>query len=74
MNTLHMSVQRKPPVMKMINQPIFTGSTRGTVLKYGGNRDILGKDLIKVASMQFDFGDKGLCMKLHFCPRLTLVL
>lgn len=60
--------------MKMIKQPIFTKSTRGTALEYGGNRDILGKDLIKVASMQFDLGDKGLCMKIHLCPRLTLVL
>lgn len=35
---------------------------------------ILGKDLIKVASMQSDLGDKGFCMKIHFCPRLTLSL
>jgi hypothetical protein len=33
-----------------------------------------GKDLIRVASMQSDLGDKGLCMKIHFRPRLTLSL
>lgn len=73
-STLSISVQRKSPLVREINQPICTGMTGGAVLKCGRDRAILGKDLIRVASMQSDLRDKGLRMKIHFCPRLTLSL
>lgn len=56
------------------DQPICMGMTGGAVLKCGRDGAILGGDLIRVASMQSDLGNKGLCMKIHFRPKLTLSL